>query len=109
MILLGQGCDIFARNIEAKTPKKVCLCNFVFSKLLSHFEFVRLREKYDKNEENDNNLRNTFIDNNNKEIKKDNDFLDNYSSLKNNKINNNFLKNNNNEILKREKHSINLI
>ena len=101
LILLGQGCDIFARNIEAKTPKKVCLCNFVFSKLLSHFEFVRLREKYDKNEENDNNLKNTFIDNNNKKIKKDNDFLDNYSSLKNNKINNNFLNNNNNEILKK--------
>ena len=103
LILLEQGCDIFARNIEAKTPKKVCSCNFVFSKLLSYFEFVRLREKYDKTDENDNNVKNTFIDNNNnnKEIKKDNNFLDNYSSLKNNKINNNILNNNNNEVLKK--------
>ena len=82
LILLGQGCDIFARNIEAKTPKKVSLCNFVFSKLLSHFEFVRLREKYEKNFDNDNNS--------NKDNKKgkNNDFLENYNTLKNNKVNN---------------------
>ena len=47
LILLKQGCDIFARNIDAKTPKKVCFGNFVFSKLLTHCENVRLREKFD--------------------------------------------------------------
>jgi len=47
LILLKQGCDIFARNIDAKTPKKVCFGNFVFSKLLSHCENVRLREKFE--------------------------------------------------------------
>ena len=57
LILLREGCDIFARNIEAKTPKKVSLCNFVFSKLLSYYEFVRLREKYVKNYENENNYK----------------------------------------------------
>ena len=47
LILLKQGCDIFARNIDAKTPKKVCFGNFVFSKLLTYCENVRLREKFD--------------------------------------------------------------
>ena len=45
--MLKQGCDIFARNIDAKTPKKVCFGNFVFSKLLTHCENVRLREKFE--------------------------------------------------------------
>ena len=99
LLLLKQGCDIFARNIEAKTPKKVSLCNFVFSKLLSHYEFVKLREKYDKV---DNNFKigSTFIegDISNKEVKSENDILNHYNSQKNNnKINNN----NNNELLKR--------
>ena len=92
LILLGQGCDIFARNIEAKTPKKVSLCNFVFSKLLSHYEFVRLREKYDKKDEDNND---------NKEIKNDNDSLHHCNSFKNHKLN---MKNNNiniNDKLKR--------
>ena len=51
LLLLNQGCDIFARNIEAKTPKKVSLCNFVYSKLLSYYEIVRLREKYESLED----------------------------------------------------------
>jgi len=46
MILLEYGCDIFARNIEAQTPKQVCVCNFVFSKLLSYYEFLTLDKIY---------------------------------------------------------------
>ena len=46
MILLEHGCDIFARNIEAHTPKQVCISNFVFSKLLSHYEILTLNKKY---------------------------------------------------------------
>ena len=46
MILLEYGCDIFARNIEALTPKQVCISNFVFSKLLSYYEFLTLNKKY---------------------------------------------------------------
>ena len=55
LILLKQGCDIFARNIDAKTPKKVCFGNFVFSKLLSHCENVRLREKFETDDYYDYN------------------------------------------------------
>ena len=46
MILLEYGCDIFARNLEAHTPKQVCISNFVFSKLLSYYEFLTLNKKY---------------------------------------------------------------
>ena len=107
LILLEQGCDIFARNIEAKTPKKVSLCNFVFSKLLSHFEFVKLREKYDKKNDNEKNYKNEIFhfdgDKYNKDKQKEDRTLNHYNSLKNNNRfnnNNNFI-NNNNDILKR--------
>ncbi len=46
MILLEYGCDIFARNFEAQTPKQVSISNFVFSKLLSYYEFLTLNKKY---------------------------------------------------------------
>ena len=46
MILLEYGCDIFARNIEAQTPKQVGISNFVFSKLLSYYEFLTLNKNY---------------------------------------------------------------
>jgi hypothetical protein len=46
MILLEYGCGIFARNIDANTPKQVCISNFVFSKLLSYYEFLTLNKKY---------------------------------------------------------------
>ena len=55
MILLEYGCDIFARNIEAQTPKQVCICNFVFSKLLSYYEFLTLDKIYFYKIFNDNN------------------------------------------------------
>ena len=106
LILLEQGCDIFARNIEAKTPKKVSLCNFVFSKLLSHYEFVKLREKYDKKNDNEKNYKNEkfHIDGYmyKKNTQKEDRTLNHYNSLKNNNTfnNNNFI-NNNNDILKR--------
>ena len=46
MILLEYGCDIFARNIEGKTPKQVGIANYVFSKLLSYYEIMALNNKY---------------------------------------------------------------
>ena len=46
MILLEYGCDIFARNSEAKTPKQVGISNYVFSKLLSYYEARELNNKY---------------------------------------------------------------
>ena len=46
MILLEYGCDIFARNSEAKTPKQVGISNYVFSKLLSYCETKELNNKY---------------------------------------------------------------
>ena len=46
LILLEYGCDIFARNMEGKTPKQVGISNYVFSKLLAHYETVELNNKY---------------------------------------------------------------
>ena len=46
LILLEYGCDIFARNMEGKTPKQVGISNYVFSKLLTHYETVELNNKY---------------------------------------------------------------
>ena len=63
LILLEQGCDIFSRNIDAKTPKKVCAGNFVFSKLLSHCENLRLREKYENKEKYDYDYINNYLKN----------------------------------------------
>ena len=63
LILLEQGCDIFSRNIDAKTPKKVCAGNFVFSKLLSHCENLRLRDKYENKEKYDYDYINNYLKN----------------------------------------------
>ena len=63
LILLDQGCDIFSRNIDAKTPKKVCAGNFVFSKLLSHCENLRLRDKYENKEKYDYDYINNYLKN----------------------------------------------
>ena len=103
LILLGQGCDIFARNIDAKTPKKVSLCNFVFSKLLSYYEFVRLREKYDKEDENEKKHKNSksMIDEGNINNIYKNDAFNHYSSFENNKISKNNDRIRNNEVLKK--------
>ena len=64
LLLLQQGCDVFARNIDAKTPKKVCFGNFVFSKLLSNCENLRLREKFENKGYYDYNILDSNIDNN---------------------------------------------
>ena len=103
LILLGQGCDIFARNIDAKTPKKVSLCNFVFSKLLSYYEFVRLREKYDKEDENEKKHKNvkSIMDEGNLNNIYKNEVLNHYSSFENNKLSKNNNRIGNNEILKK--------
>ena len=63
LILLEQGCDIFSRNIDAKTPKKVCAGNFVFSKLLSHCANLRLRDKYENKEKYDYDYINNYLKN----------------------------------------------
>ena len=57
LILLEHGCDIFARNLEAQTPKKISSSNFVFSKLLTHYESIILGKKYniDDDEKKNNN------------------------------------------------------
>ena len=68
LILLEQGCDIFVRNNDAKTPKKVCFGNFVYSKLLTHCENVRLREKYETKENLDINMNNNYFKNAKSEI-----------------------------------------
>ena len=67
LILLEQGCDIFSRNIDAKTPKKVCAGNFVFSKLLSHCENLRLRDKYENKEKYDYDYINNYLKNGKRE------------------------------------------
>ena len=82
MILLEYGCDIFARNIEAHTPKQVCISNFVFSKLLSHYEFLTLNEKYFVKLLNDNK-------NENKEGLNNNTILNEASFFEEKKSNNN--------------------
>ena len=88
LILLEQGCDIFSRNIEAKTPKKVCAGNFVFSKLLSHCENVRLREKYETKEKYDYDYINNYLKNKkNEKIYYFNDAYDKNSDENNNKYN----------------------
>ena len=46
LILLEYGCNIFARNIEGKTPKQVGNTNYFFSKLLSYNEIIALSNKY---------------------------------------------------------------
>ncbi len=51
IILLENGCDPFLRNNNAKTPKKVCIGNYVFSKLLSNYENIVLGKKYKIDEE----------------------------------------------------------
>ena len=57
LILLEHGCDIFARNVDAQTPKKISSSNFVFSKLLTHYEAIVLGKKYnvDDDEKIDDN------------------------------------------------------
>ena len=51
LILLENCCDPFIRNINAKTPKKVCIGNYIFSKLLSNYENIMLGKKYKIEEE----------------------------------------------------------
>ena len=87
MILLEYGCDIFARNIEAHTPKQVCISNFVFSKLLSYYEFLTLNKKYfikllniKENKCNENDKKH-HIENKDTVIEKNNNKNDNSSSL----------------------------
>ena len=46
MLLLEYGCDVFSRNSEAQTPKQVGNSNYVFSKLLSHYEIIALYNLY---------------------------------------------------------------
>ena len=76
LILLQNGCDIFVRNMEAKTPKIASVGRLEFSKVLTQYEYYKLREKYENKEDdfnekgnNDKNnkqlMKNATIDNNN--------------------------------------------
>ena len=52
LILLENGCDVFARNIDSRTPKRVSNGNYLFTKLLTKYESIILSKKYkDSNEE----------------------------------------------------------
>ena len=52
LILLENGCDVFARNIDSRTPKRVSNGNYLFTKLLTNFEMKILEKKYrDSNED----------------------------------------------------------
>lgn len=86
-----------------KLQKKVSLCNFVFSKLLSYYEFVRLREKYDKEDENEKKHKNSksMIDEGNMNNIYKNEAFNHYSSFENNKISKNNDRIGNNEVLKK--------
>ena len=58
LILLENGCDVFARNLDLRTPKKVSNGNYLFTKLLTNFENKKLEYKYKEDEnttENGNN------------------------------------------------------
>ena len=46
LILLENGCDVFARNVDSKTPKRVSIGNYVFSKLLTNYENNMLEKRY---------------------------------------------------------------
>ena len=52
IILLENGCDVFIRNADAKTPKKVSVGNYLFSKLLTNYENYVLEKKF----KNDNQM-----------------------------------------------------
>ena len=46
LILLDNNCDVFARNSDSKTPKKVSIGNFVFTKLLTNYENFLLEKEF---------------------------------------------------------------
>lgn len=54
LILLENHCDVFARNIDAKTPKRVSNGNYLFTKLLSNYEDKVLHARYPIKTDNPN-------------------------------------------------------
>ena len=108
VILLENGCDPFIRNINAKTPKKVCIGNYVFSKLISNYENIMLEKKYKIDEEKMFVKCYTTVDDEEEIIKynKNKDIQQNFNILKdknNSKNNNNIMKlNSRNFDLKKE-------
>lgn len=46
LILLENGCDVFARNMDSRTPKRVSNGNYLFTKLLTKYETIILSKKY---------------------------------------------------------------
>ena len=108
VILLENGCDPFIRNINAKTPKKVCIGNYVFSKLISNYENIMLEKKYKIDEEKMFVKCFTTVDDEEEIIKynTNKDIQQNFNILKdknNSKSNNNIMKlNSRNFDLKKE-------
>jgi len=113
LILLENGCDVFARNIDAKTPKRVSIGNYVFSKLLTNYENNMLEKRYcsdddkmfvrcftsvddcDEDNMNFNNKNNNYVSRENNKNKKES-FIKAKTNNFYNTINNNFNSHNEN-------------
>jgi hypothetical protein len=66
LLLLEAGCDVFAKNSDSKTPRKVSNGNFLLTKLLRNFENNLLQSKLlTKGPENNNNCFTTVEDTSN--------------------------------------------
>jgi hypothetical protein len=66
LLLLEAGCDVFAKNSDTKTPRKVSNGNFLLTKLLRNFENNLLQNKLlVKNTENLNHCFTTVEDSSN--------------------------------------------
>ena len=118
LILLENGCDVFARNVDSKTPKRVSIGNYVFSKLLTNYENNMLEKRYcsddDKNvvrcftsvDDGDEENMNSINKNNNKYVSRENNKKkkDNFNKSKTNNFYNTFnnnIHNSHNENLKK--------
>ena len=119
LILLHNKCDVFARNCDCKTPKKVSVGNYVFSKLLTNYEnhiyeaeyknleedkmFIRCYTNVDDDEYNNNNhcLNNNktktgnYFKENNQLYENNNSNINDYNNIfqKNSLLKKNFLNN----------------
>jgi ankyrin repeat protein len=49
-LLLEAGCDVFVKNMDGKSPRKVCYGNFLLSKLLRNYENYYLSSRFPSNE-----------------------------------------------------------
>ena len=92
LILLENNCDVFARNADAKTPKRVSIGNYVFSKLLTNYENNMLEKRYRIDDDKMLVRCYTTIDDVDDEINRK-DKKENYRSKTNNIKNNSIINN----------------